>query len=90
MAASELEDRRGALPRFLRIERLKAGDALPEPLDTTPLLSNGEDWRFGPGRWGRTTGHAVPSEYVTLQPDPLHLVLGEAFLGPIVELRRAR
>src|SRR5271169_629230 len=74
----EREDRRGALPRFLRIESLKAGDALLQPLDTTPLLSDGQDWRFGLGRRNRTTGHAVPSEYVTLQRDPLHLVLRSA------------
>src|SRR5277367_879062 len=56
----EREDRRCALPRFLGIESLKACDALLQPLDTPPLLSDCQDWRFGLGRWGRTTGHANP------------------------------
>src|SRR6516165_11760045 len=54
----EREDRRGALLRLLRIESLKACDALLQAIDTTPLLSDGQDWGFGLGRWGRTTGHA--------------------------------
>src|SRR6516162_8031541 len=60
----EREDRRGALLRLPRIESLKACDALLQTLDTTPLLSDGQDWGFGLGRWGRTTGHANPSEGV--------------------------
>jgi hypothetical protein len=31
----EVKNRRGALARFLRIKRLKAGDALLQPLDAT-------------------------------------------------------
>src|SRR5271169_1619380 len=57
-----------SLPHFLGIESLKACDRLLQPLDTTPLLSDGQDRRFGLGRWNRTTGHAHPSECVTLQP----------------------
>ena len=41
----------GALPRFMRIESLKADDAFLQPLDATPLLSDGQDWRFGLGGW---------------------------------------
>jgi hypothetical protein len=56
----EGEDRRGALARFLRIENLKACDALLQPLDATPLLSDCQDRRVGFGRCGGTTGHANP------------------------------
>src|ERR1700686_3929228 len=38
----EREDRRGALARFLGIESLKTGNALLQPLDATPLLSDGQ------------------------------------------------
>src|SRR5215469_14580335 len=54
----EREDRRGPLLRLLRIESLQACDALLQALNTASLLSDGQDWRFGLGRWGRTTGHA--------------------------------
>jgi hypothetical protein len=51
----------GALARFLRIESLKACNALLQPLDATPLLSNCQDWRFRFGRRGGTTCHAKHS-----------------------------
>jgi hypothetical protein len=37
----ERENRRGALPRFLGIESLKTGNALLQPLNTTPFLPDG-------------------------------------------------
>jgi hypothetical protein len=48
-----------SLLHFLGIESLQALDALLQPLDTTPLLADGEDRRFGLGRRNRTmtTGH---------------------------------
>jgi hypothetical protein len=48
----------------LRIERLKPCDALLQPLDASPLLTDREDRSFGFGRKSRSTGHAVPSECV--------------------------
>jgi hypothetical protein len=59
ISSSSVLIRRRALPRFLRVERL---NALLQPFDATPLLTDREDGRFGLGRQGRSTGHAVPSE----------------------------
>jgi hypothetical protein len=42
---------------ILGIKSLQALHALLQPLDTTPLLSDGQNRRFGLGRRNRTTGH---------------------------------
>jgi hypothetical protein len=63
----EFEDRRGALACFQRVESLEACDALLQPLDATPLLSDGQDRRLGLGRGDGTTGHGIFLDIVLLE-----------------------
>ena len=78
----KLNDCRGALARFQGVECLKSSDALLQPLDATPLLSDGQDRRFGLGRGDGTTGHGIPRIKSSQRTMPRPTYNGRAEVAP--------